>query len=370
MNYDNRTAGEEFDDENLQITKESVIEEQTNEQESKLQNDEETIHIIKNRLDSSVSDFEDREEEQFSLIDSRYVIGNPSGTFYQKPNGLSQQNMPFFRNDNVSDALQLGSSLLLAASSKGSLHQSGTSPRQDSYAYGVFEQGEEKWIILAISDGVSASPYSHILAEYLTFSSVKELKLQLKTTNTFEIQDFAIKINEMANDFCKKQLVKQNQHFDVEKYSAQMGANYFGTTLECAVIHLEKDKSSVTHFTISGDGGAYIFNKSLAINVVKSGKTRGEDIVSNAVSPLPLDSINEINITKVDLEEGDIFFITTDGLADFIGNGNSNLGNFLLKKLIDVKDSVEFLKIINVSMFQLDDDKTAICFKIGDVDYG
>ena len=362
MDYDNRTAGEQFDDENLQITKESVIEEQTNEQESKLQNDEETIHIIKNRLDSSVFDFEDREEEQFSLIDGRYVIGKPSGTFYQKPNGLSQQ--------NVSDALQLGSSLLLAASSKGSLHQSGTSPRQDSYAYGIFEQGEEKWIILAISDGVSASPYSHILAEYLTFSSVKELKVQLKTTGVFEIQNFAIKINEMANDFCKKQLVKQNQHYDVEKYSAQMGANYFGATLECAIIHLEKDKSSVTQFTISGDGGAYIFSKSLAINLVKSGKTRGEDIVSNAVSPLPLDSIDDINITKVDLEEGDIFFIATDGLADFIGNGNSNLGNFLLKKLIDVKDSVEFLKIINVSMFQLDDDKTAICFKIGDVDYG
>lgn len=111
--------------------------------------------------------------------------------------------MPIFRNDNVSDALQIGRSLLLAASSKGSLHQAGESPRQDSYSYGVYEENGEKWIILAISDGVSSSPYSHILAEHLTFSSVKELKLQLEAYGEVYVQDFAHKINQMANNFAE-----------------------------------------------------------------------------------------------------------------------------------------------------------------------
>ncbi len=171
--------------------------------------------------------------------------------------------MPIFRNDNVSDALQIGRSLLLAASSKGSLHQAGESPRQDSYSYGVYEENGEKWIILAISDGVSSSPYSHILAEHLTFSSVKELKLQLEAYGEVYVQDFAHKINQMANNFCRKQLVRFNQQFDESKYVAHLGANFFGATLECAVIHIIQDKQTVKQFTISGDGGAYILNQAL-----------------------------------------------------------------------------------------------------------
>ncbi|HEM2780555.1 TPA: protein phosphatase 2C domain-containing protein [Streptococcus suis] len=301
--------------------------------------------------------------QDFRLIDNRYVIGEPAGTFYQKPSGLAQQNMPIFRNDNVSDALQIGRSLLLAASSKGSLHQAGESPRQDSYSYGVYEENGEKWIILAISDGVSSSPYSHILAEYLTFSSVKELKLQLEAYGEVYVQDFAHKINQMANNFCRKQLVRFNQQFDESKYVAHLGANFFGATLECAVIHIIQDKQTVKQFTISGDGGAYIFKSSSKIDIIKSGKIRGEGIVSNAVSPLPLGDIDDVNIEEVRLEKGDIFFMATDGLSDFIGSGNSSLGKFLLEKIVEAKDAVEFLKIINVAMFQLDDDKTAVCFK-------
>lgn len=301
--------------------------------------------------------------QDFRLIDNRYVIGEPAGTFYQKPSGLAQQNMPIFRNDNVSDALQIGRSLLLAASSKGSLHQAGESPRQDSYSYGVYEENGEKWIILAISDGVSSSPYSHILAEYLTLSSVKELKLQLEAYGEVYVQEFAHKINQMANNFCRKQLVRFNQQFDESKYVAHLGANFFGATLECAVIHIIQDKQTVKQFTISGDGGAYIFKSSSKIDIIKSGKIRGEGIVSNAVSPLPLGDIDDVNIEEVHLEKGDIFFMATDGLSDFIGSGNSSLGKFLLEKIVEAKDAVEFLKIINVAMFQLDDDKTAVCFK-------
>lgn len=301
--------------------------------------------------------------QDFRLIDNRYVIGEPAGTFYQKPSGLAQQNMPIFRNDNVSDALQIGRSLLLAASSKGSLHQAGESPRQDSYSYGVYEENGEKWIILAISDGVSSSPYSHILAEYLTFSGVKELKLQLEAYGEVYVQDFAHKINQMANNFCRKQLVRFNQQFDESKYVAHLGANFFGATLECAVIHIIQDKQTVKQFTISGDGGAYIFKSSSKIDIIKSGKIRGEGIVSNAVSPLPLGDIDDVNIEEVRLEKGDVFFMATDGLSDFIGSGNSSLGKFLLEKIVEAKDAVEFLKIINVAMFQLDDDKTAVCFK-------
>ncbi|HEM3580781.1 protein phosphatase 2C domain-containing protein [Streptococcus suis] len=302
-------------------------------------------------------------EQDVRLIDNRYVIGEPAGTFYQKPTGLAQQNMPIFRNDNVSDALQIGSSLLLAASSKGSLHQAGESPRQDSYSYGVCDENGEKWIILAISDGVSSSPYSHILAEYLTLSSVKELKLQLEAYGEVYVQEFAHKINQMANNFCRKQLVRFNQQFDESKYVAHLGANFFGATLECAIIHIGQNIQTVRQFTISGDGGAYILKPTTKIEIIKSGKIRGDGIVSNAVSPLPLSIVDDINVKEVSLERGDIFFMATDGLSDFIGSGNSSLGRFLLDKIGKAKDAVEFLKIINVAIFQLDDDKTAICFK-------
>lgn len=321
------------------------------------------IATLEDEVVSSSSDEIITLGQDFRLIDNRYVIGEPAGTFYQKPSGLAQQNMPIFRNDNVSDALQIGRSLLLAASSKGSLHQAGESPRQDSYSYGVYEENGEKWIILAISDGVSSSPYSHILAEYLTFSGVKELKLQLEAYGEVYVQEFAHKINQMANNFCRKRLVRFNQQFDESKYVAHLGANFFGATLECAVIHIIQDKQTVKQFTISGDGGAYIFKSSSKIDIIKSGKIRGEGIVSNAVSPLPLDDIDDVNIEEVLLEKGDIFFMATDGLSDFIGSGNSSLSKFLLEKIVEAKDAVEFLKIINVAMFQLDDDKTAVCFK-------
>ena len=324
---------------------------------------EDIVSVIKENEMDTFEDASPGVREIFSVLNDRYVIGVPVGTFYQKSIGLSKQNMPIFRNDNVSDSLQIGNSLLLAASSKGSLHQSGTTPRQDSYAYGVYENDETKWIILSISDGVSSSPFSHVLAEYLTFSAIKELKLQLKKYEQLKVQEFATTINQLANNFCKKQILKQNTQITADEYTARLGATYFGATLECAVIGITAHSSEVTQFTVSGDGGTYIFKENSTVQVLKTGKERGMEVVSNAITPLPVEIVEEVVSHNEVLNEGDILFITTDGLSDFIGDGNTRLGKFLSNKLSVVRDPIEFLKILNVAMYQLDDDKTAICFK-------
>lgn len=303
-------------------------------------------------------------------LDYRYVIGNPGGTFYQKPKGLSRQSMATFRSDNVSDAYQFGEYLLLAGSSKGALHQIGTIPRQDSYSYGIYETDSANWIVIAISDGVSSADYSHVLADYLTFAAVKEMKSQLESFGEIKVPAFADKINILANDFCLKQLTRMNQEFDENRYTAQLGAKYFGATLECVVVLLESNFAQVNQFTVSGDGGTYFFNKNTETKVIKTGKTRNDEVVSNAVTPLPTDNVQPIVAEPAYLDVGDILFITTDGLSDFIGDGESELGNFLKEKLSEVDNPIEFLKIINVAMFQLDDDKTAVCLKYTGGTYG
>lgn len=328
------------------------------------ENDEtsETILTEKKNLSSAPNHLNVKAD----VFDSRFVIGEPSGSLHQKAYGLSAQNSPSgFRSDYVADNFELDTSQLLAASVKGAMHKVGASPRQDSYAFSATNIANEQIIFVAISDGVSYAKWSHTLADLLTKKSINLLKKQVTDTNVVAYSDFSNKINDFANDYCRTMIRRNKPNFPEENYSSVIGAQYFAATLECMIIRLGENFARLTHFTISGDGGAYVFKQDGSFEILKSGKMRDLGLVSNAVSSLPAVKAENPVVVERELEKGDIAFITTDGLSDFIGDGKTPLAKFLAEKIRSVNYPIEFLKIIDVSKYQLDDDKTGVMFRYG-----
>jgi hypothetical protein len=55
--------------------------------------------------------------------------------------------------------------------------------------------------------------------------------------------------------------------------------------------------------------------------------------------------------------------MVTDGLGDFIGNGNTPIGGFFQKTFPKCESLIQFLHYSSVALRQMDDDRTVILIK-------
>jgi serine/threonine protein phosphatase PrpC len=95
---------------------------------------------------------------------------------------------------------------------------------------------------------------------------------------------------------------------------------------------------------------------------VKPGKRYSGAIASNAVLSLPL-SPDDFTISFGYLGKNSCLILATDGLSDFIGDGSTPLGGFFQAKLPKCESLTAFLQIVDVSLYQADDDRTIIMVK-------
>jgi len=230
------------------------------------------------------------------------------------------------------------------------MHCSDSTVLQDSFAFGTDKN--EKWLIAAVSDGVSEDSHSHLLADYLTRQTVVILKDKLSGIDDIEKADWkeiTEQIRKKSYDFCKKQNDKNRN---------------CSATLEFVVVKLNCVKASpFVAVTVAGDGAVYKISKNIFETVKFTPKNKG-GVASNEVEPLPYYKGNA-EIHSGSLGKGDVLFITTDGLSDRIGgNGNNSaLGNFLIEKFPECKNMISFLQVMDVYMYQTNDDRTGILIR-------
>ena len=261
-------------------------------------------------------------------------------------------------SDILADIAQVNDLLIFAASLRGAAHYSYLSVRQDSFAIETIND----WLIVAISDGVSQATHSHILAEFLSRKAVLIVKECLSKND--EISDdnwtnISREISEQALNFCKE-LASDDECIDIN--NVQQLAQKWAATLELIIVETNcNEKHSLVSVTIAGDGATYILGKNNKWRPVKQGKVRN-GVVSNAVIALPLAPDNP-KIVKTTFAKDEQVFFTTDGLSDVLGDGNNQFGKFLHEKLLICNNLISFLQLMDVSVYQADDDRTGILIK-------
>jgi serine/threonine protein phosphatase PrpC len=307
------------------------------------------------------------------MINGRYIIGDPSGTFDEKPRAARQPGKMSHRSDWTADIAQMGDILVMGASLRGAMHYGLSTIRQDSFAIG----SEGQWVIAVIADGVSSAAQSHTFADYMARQTVIIVGEELNssepvTLHSIEWSRIARRLVSLSDEFCRnaaKRTVSEDKAAEVDKASPRDFVQKWAATLEFAVIQANKDETSAkrefVHVTVAGDGAAYVLNKSKGWNTIKTGKKQIGAIASNAVLSLPLVP-DDFAVNFGHMGKNDCFILTTDGLSDFIGDGNTPLGDFFRRKLPKCESLALFMQIVDVSLYQADDDRTIIMIKGAD----
>ena len=311
------------------------------------------------------------------VIKGRYVIGNPTGTFNEKPRVARQPGKISHRSDWIADISHIGDVLVMGASLRGTMHYGLSTVRQDSFAIGTVEGEHEnafRWAIAVISDGVSSATQSHTFADYMVRQTVIIVGEELnackpKSLHNIEWSKIARKLVDISVAFCRNaasRTVSEDKTSEVSKTTLRDFAKKWATTLEFAVIQTNSDelsgKREFVHVAVTGDGAAYVLNKKQGWQTMKAGKSQSGEIASNAVMSLPLEP-KSFAVNFGHFGKNDCLILATDGLSDFIGNGNTPLGDFLKRKLPNCESLATFLQIVDVSLYQADDDRTLILVK-------
>ena len=255
------------------------------------------------------------------------------------------------------------------------MHYGLSSVRQDSFAIGSSSGNDCQWVIAAIADGVSSSAQSHTFADYMARQAVILIsdELPLIPNGALNNHDFwadiATRLVGISDEFCRiaaKRIVSEEKSEEVDKALPRDFVRKWATTLEFVIIQASFKNpgadAEFVHVTVAGDGAAFVLNEEQGWNTVRMGKRRSGAIVSNAVLSLPLIP-EEFSVNFGFLRKNDCFILTTDGLGDFIGDGSSPLGGFFQANLPKCESLASFLQIVDVSLYQADDDRTIIMIK-------
>lgn len=298
---------------------------------------------------------EKTERASFREIDKRYVLGETAGTFRQIPFPVeNRQERIVQRNDIAADIAQIGNLLIMGASMRGESHYAQRVPRQDNYLIQeCIADHDHSYVIAAIADGLGnaelSDEFSDMLVNVLCYEISRHLKEEADLT-LLDWETIADTVWKMSLQYC----YRQSGSDVIEEYFEK-----WASTLECVVIESNPESSNrFAAVTIAGDGALYKLDAEGNWNTIKHGKAREGNTISNLVSCLP-EQPRKIIVHDSHLSEGDSLFLVTDGLSDYLEE-YQDVRMFFQDNLPQNANLPEFIRVLNVAVEQMDDDKTGI----------
>ncbi|WP_165607856.1 protein phosphatase 2C domain-containing protein [Mycobacterium mantenii] len=204
-------------------------------------------------------------------------------------------------------------------SQRGHLHRYNGAPRQDDFAVHLLPGGR---IIVLVADGVSAAPQSHLGASAAIKYAASWLRDRLpddirQTDWLMLIKSVAWGLSEQAQNLL---------HLD--QPDPVRAEQELATTLVCAVIE-PTISGALRAFLIGvGDSAAWLLSAGRFIEVLGGKPSSTSEIASSAVTALPWVP-NEIAAAVIEIGDGDVLLVGTDGIGDPLGNGEGGVGNLL-----------------------------------------
>ena len=285
-----------------------------------------------------------------ALSTERITVGRPGPIFEARPPDPSHRLVPF-RPDTTLDGWSNKHLAVRGVSIRGEQHRFDGSPRQDDFALLLRKDGQQ--LIVAVADGVSAAPQSHLGSSIAVRYAVQWLDAKLsEDTQEPDWQDL---VKSAAWALAEQAAVL----FGVEN-NASAVEQLLATTLVCAVIDFGEDGSARVQIVNIGDSGAWVLTRGQYTQIAGGKHGSIDGLTSSSVSGLPRVP-EEVRATHVTIEPGEILLIGTDGFGDPLGDGSGDVGRLFSSLLESQPPAIlDFARAVDFSRETFDDDRTLV----------
>jgi serine/threonine protein phosphatase PrpC len=276
--------------------------------------------------------------------------GHPP-SFEAKPVALVPASPLAYRPDSVLDGWGVAGRLTVrAVSVRGSSHRFFGRPRQDDFALHWHEPTGT--LAIAVADGVSAAPLSHVGA-----STVCRYALE-----------FAVRALEEARPLdwpgvvrgCSWALVEATQRLEAQDApDGRRAEELMATTLCLALVRVQEEGADVEAVAV-GDTGLGRLDRGVVTRLVGAAKTSEGGITDHAVSALPRVP-PEIQPSCFRFLPGETLLVATDGIWDPLGEGRGPVGRHLAAGVAgELPTREKLLRLVQFTQETHDDDRTLV----------
>lgn len=297
------------------------------------------------------SDIHDVAEVFGQTVVPQIVVGSPSPQVEPSAIAESYRSLPF-RPDVVIDGWSTEAMTVRGVSQRGHLHRYNGAPRQDEFACHHLPDGR---VVVLVADGVSGAPQSHFGASTATRYAAEWLHSHL---------------GDDVADTDWLALFKSTAWAMIERAETLLGLKEpdpvrteeeLATTLVCAVIEPRDGRALRAHLVGVGDSAAWLLSLEWFIAVLGGKTVAATGVASSAVVGLPRVP-TEVKPVVVDIAEGEVLLIATDGISDPLGTGQGGVGNLLREVLTrpSTPSLIEFAHAVDFSRETFDDDRTLV----------
>jgi hypothetical protein len=299
----------------------------------------------------SVSDLSGVAEVIGPTVVPQIVVGSPSPSVEPSPIGSEYRSLPF-RPDVVIDGWSTDAITVRGVSQRGHLHRYNGAPRQDDFAAHHLPDGR---VIVLVADGVSGAPQSHIGASTATKQAAEWLHSHL--SDNVADTDWLTMFKSTAWALTERaQTLLGLAEPDPVRAEEQLA-----TTLVCAVIEPTGAGGLRVYLVGAGDSGAWLLSSGEFVEILGGKTVPAGGIASSAVVGLPRVP-TELAPVVVEIADGDVLLIGTDGIGDPLGSGQGGVGN-LFREVFSgawVPSLIEFAHAVDFSRETFDDDRTLV----------
>jgi hypothetical protein len=278
------------------------------------------------------------------------VIGTPIYEFEPKPHRWLDR-APY-RADTVVDGWASRDFLVRAASVRGYSHRWDGIPRQDDFAVTLHRRSGA--VLVAVADGVSEAPLSHIGAASACHAATTWLSKALDAGTPVEHISWSDLVTHVA-------LTLVQQWRDEFPEVASPPEQQLATTLVAGVILPAGPQGATACFTCVGDSGIWLHSQG-AFSLISGGKASGLDEVADSAVEYPLPSVSPGPpiMRQVNFSRGDVLLVGTDGFGDPLGSGRGEVGRAFSHHLSEPPSPLGLAHLLDFSRETYDDDRTLV----------
>ena len=279
------------------------------------------------------------------------VVGNPTTMFEPAAVNETYRTRPY-RADTVLDGWSSLPFTIRAASMRGHRHRRNGAPRQDDFAVAVKTDPDR--LIVAVADGVSGAPQSHIGASTVVRYATQWLAEQ--APNNVADTDWRNLVEGAA-----WALVEQaGRILSLAEVDAEQAELVMATTLTCAVCEPGADGQVTARLVCVGDSGAWILSGDEFTQVVGAVASPEAAVSSSEVTGLPRvpDCVEAVEVV---IDPDAVLLIGTDGFGNPLGGGGGEVGALFRAVLGGrIPSIIEFAHALDFSRETFDDDRTLV----------
>lgn len=279
------------------------------------------------------------------------TVGSPSPTVEPSAIATDYCSLPF-RPDVVIDGWSTDAMTVRGVSQRGHLHRYNGAPRQDDFAIHLLPDGR---VIVLVADGVSGAPQSHLGASAAVKQAAEWLHSQLGdevggTDWLGLLKSTAWALNERAQSL-----------LGLDVPDPVRAEQELATTLVCAIVEPTGAGTLRAYLVSAGDSAAWLLTAGQFVEILAGKTPAASGIASSAVIGLPRVP-SDVTPQVVDVADGDVLLIGTDGIGDPLGTGQGGVGDLFRDVLTKASapSLIEFAHAVDFSRETFDDDRTLV----------